>query len=118
MFYFAEDKCLLNVKDSIAKISRFVNKDLKLLQRWLNFNAIYMNGTKAEVMLFKPKDNPFDTELTLSGKKLVSFKFTKYLEIYVDEYLHWLLQTNKLNVKQFKVTPMICKIRPLSMKQH
>ena len=48
VFHFAEDKCLLDVQHSVVEISRFFNKDFKLLLRWLNFNGIYLNDTQAE----------------------------------------------------------------------
>ena len=36
-FHFA-DTCLLNIKDSIKKINKVVNKDLKFLIQWLHAN--------------------------------------------------------------------------------
>ena len=34
-FHFADDTCLLNIKDSIKKTNKVVNKDLKFLIQWL-----------------------------------------------------------------------------------
>lgn len=48
VFHCAEDKCLFDVQYSVVEISRFFNKDFKLLLRWLNFNGIYLNDTQAE----------------------------------------------------------------------
>ena len=37
-FHFADDTCLLNIKDSIKKINKVVNKDRKFLIQWLHAN--------------------------------------------------------------------------------
>ena len=52
-FHFANDTCLLNIKDSFKKINKVVNKDLKFLIQWLHANKIYLNVTKTEVIFQK-----------------------------------------------------------------
>ena len=52
-FYFADDTCLLNIKDSFKKINKAVNKDLKFLIQWLHANKIYLNVAKTEVIIFR-----------------------------------------------------------------
>ena len=54
-FGFADDTCLLNVKDSVKQINKAVNKDLKFLVKWLNANKISLNVAKTEVGIFKRK---------------------------------------------------------------
>ena len=51
-FHFADDTCLLNIKDSIKKINKVVNKDLKFLIQWLHANKIFLNVAKTEVIIF------------------------------------------------------------------
>ena len=41
-FHFADDTCLLNIKDSIKKINKVVNKDLKFLIQWLHANKFLL----------------------------------------------------------------------------
>ena len=64
-FHFADDTCLLNIQNTISKINRSLNKDLKELSFWLNANKIALNVAKAEVILFKTKYKPWDTDLRL-----------------------------------------------------
>ena len=52
-FHFANDTCLLNIKDSFKKINKVVSKDLKFLIQWLHANKIYLNVTKTEVIFQK-----------------------------------------------------------------
>ena len=54
-FHFADDTCLLNIQNTISKINRSLNKDLKELSFWLSENKITLNVAKTEVMLFETK---------------------------------------------------------------
>ena len=78
-FHFADDKCLLNIQNTISKINRSLNKDLKELSFWLNANK----DAKAEVIVFKTKHKPFNTDLRLNScrKRLYKTKYFRYLGI-------------------------------------
>ena len=56
IFNFADDACLLNIKDSVKQINIVVNKDLKVLAQCLNANRISLNVAKTEV-IFRKKTN-------------------------------------------------------------
>ena len=82
-FHFADDTCLLDVKDSIKKINEAVIKDLKFQIQRLNANKISVNITKSEVIIFrrKKKQLDFDLNLKICGKKLQASIYVKYLGI-------------------------------------
>ena len=111
-FHFADDTCLLNVKQSIKEINKSVNKDLKSLLHWLNANKISLNVTKTEVVIFRAKGKVFDTDLKLKmcGKKLYPSHHVKYLVVYLDEYLNWATHVNQLCVKLIQANAMLSKI--------
>ena len=50
-FDFADNTCLLNIKNSLKQINKVVNKDLKFLVQWLNVAKI----AKTEVVIFRRK---------------------------------------------------------------
>ena len=79
-FHFTDYTCLVNVKQSIKEINKFVNKDLKSLLHWLNANKISLNVTKIEAVIFRAKGIVFDTDLKLEmcGKKLHPSCHVKY----------------------------------------
>ena len=54
-FHFADDTCLLNIKDSFKQINKVVNKDLKFLVLWLNANRISLNVAKTKIVIFRRK---------------------------------------------------------------
>ena len=81
-FHFTDDTCLLNIKDSIKKINKVVNKDLKFLIQWVHENKVSLNVAKTEVIIFTrtKKQLDFDLKLKICGKKLQASS-------YVNEYL-------------------------------
>ena len=111
-FHFADDTCLLNIKDSIKKINKVVNKDLKFLIQWLHANKISLNVAKTEVIIFrrKKKQLDFDLNLKVCGKKLQASSYVKYLGIYLDQYLDWSPHANHLSDKLIKTNAMLCKL--------
>ena len=68
--------CLLNIKNTIKEIIKYVNKDLRSLSKWLNSNKISRNITETEVLIFKCKGTVFDADLKLRlcGKILFTSK--------------------------------------------
>ena len=50
-FDFADNTCLLNIKNSLKQINKVANKDLKFLVQWLNVAKI----AKTEVVIFRRK---------------------------------------------------------------
>ena len=70
--HFADDTNLLYTNNSIKKLNKMLNKDLKNLTNWLNANKISLNVDKTEMILFKPIKTP----LNLMGKD-----FTKLHQI-------------------------------------
>ena len=73
-FYFADDTGLLNIKDSIKKINKVVNKDLKFLIQRLHANKVSPNVARTEVIISrrKKKQFDFDVNLKICGK---NFKY-------------------------------------------
>ena len=53
--HFADDTNLLLVYNSLKKINKHINHDLKLLTTWLRANRISLNTSKTEILLFIPK---------------------------------------------------------------
>ena len=111
-FHFADDTCLLNIKYSIKKINKVVNKDLTFLIQWLHANKIFLNVAKTEVIIFRRKKKQLDFGLNLKicGKKLKASNYVKYLGIYLDEYLEWSHHGNYLSHKLVKASAILCKL--------
>ena len=88
--HFADDTNLLYTNNSIKKLNKMLNKDLKNLTNWLNANKISLNVNKTEMILFKP--------IIKIGIK-------------IDQYLNWQDHINNIAIKLNKANAMLCKVR-------
>ena len=81
--HFADDTNLLCLGNSIKKLNKLVNADLKRLVNWLNANKISLNVKKTEMVIFKSKQKKFegDLKIKLSGKRLYPTESVKYLGV-------------------------------------
>ena len=57
--HFADDPNLLCLGNSIKKLNKLVNADLKRLVNWLNVHKILLNAKKFEMIIFKSKQKKF-----------------------------------------------------------
>ena len=90
-----------------------VSKDLKELSFCLNANKITLNFAKTEVILFKTKHKPCDTNLRLKlcRKRLCKTKYLRYLGIKVDENLNWKIHIHDLTSKLNRANAILAKVR-------
>ena len=80
---------------------------------WLNANKIALNVAKTEVILFKTKHKPCDTDLRLklSRKRLNKTKYLRYLGIKIDENLNWKVHIHDLASKLNTANAILAKLR-------
>ena len=100
--HFADDTNLLCLSNSIKKLNKLVNADLKNLVNWLNPNEISLNVKKTEMVIFKSKQKKFegDLKIKLCGKKLHPTESVKYLGVEID--------TNLLGNIMLMILPLNC----------
>ena len=88
--HFADDTNLLCLSNSIKKLNKQVNADIKHLVNWLNANKISFNVKKTEVVIFKSKQKK---------KRLYPTESVKYMSVKIDTNLTWQCQINDLSIK-------------------
>ena len=96
--HFADDTNLLCHSNSIKKLNKLVNADLKHLVNWLNANKISL---KLEG----------DLKIKLCGKKLYPTESVKYLGVKIDTNLTWQHHVNDLSIKLNRTNALVFKIR-------
>ena len=111
--HFADDTNLLYVDNSMKKIQKYVNLDLKFLCKWLKANKISLNASKTELIIFRDprKKSTHELKIKIDGKKLTPSKFVKYLGILIDCHLNWHAHEMELHSKLSRAIGMLCKIR-------
>ena len=99
--HFADDTNLLCLSNSIKKLHKLVNADLKHLANRLNANKISLNVKKTEMVIFKSKQKKLegDLKIKLCGKRLYPFQSVKYLGVKIDTNLNWQYHVNDLSIK-------------------
>ena len=77
--HFADGTNLLCHSNSIKKLNKLVNADLKHLVSWLNAYKISLNVKKTEMVIFKPKQKKLegDLKIKLCGTRLYSTESVK-----------------------------------------
>ena len=75
--------------------------ELKELSFWLNAISVTLNVAKTEVILFKTKHKPCNTDLRLKlcRKRLYRTKYLRYLGLKIDETLNWKIYMHDLASK-------------------
>ena len=111
--HFADDTNLLCLSNSIQKLNKLVNADLKHRVNWLNANKISLNVKKTEMVIFKSKQKKFegDLKIKLCGKRLYPTESVKYLGVKMDTNLSWQYHVNDLPIKLNRANALLSKIR-------
>ena len=118
--HFADDTNILCVSNSVKKLNKLVNADLKHLANWLNTNKISLDVKKkqTEMVIFKSKQNKFDGDLKikLCGKKLYPTESVKYLDVKIDTNLSWQYQANDVSIKVNRANALLLTKKYVSPK--
>ena len=65
--HFADNTNLLCLSNSMKKLNKLVNADLKHLVNWLNANKISLSVKKTETVIFKSKQKKFEDDLRIKS---------------------------------------------------
>ena len=111
--HFADDTNLLCHSNSIKKLNKLVNADLKHLVNWLNANKISLNVKKTEMVIFKSKQKKLegDLKIKLCGKRLYPTESVKYVGVKIDANLTWKHNINDLSIELNRANAFLFKIR-------
>ena len=111
--HFTDDTNLLCLSNSIKKLNKLVNADLKHLVNWLNANKISLNIKQTDMVIIKSKQKKFegDLKIKLCGKRLYPTESVKYLEVTIDTNLSWQFHVNDLSIKLNRVNALLFKLR-------
>ena len=111
--HFADDTNLLHFSNSIYRLNKYVNLDLKNLTYSLNANRISLNVKKTELVIFKNQRKKLDSsiKIKLNRKRLHPSKSVKYLGIKIDENLNWKQHIHDIAIKLNRANSLLYTIR-------
>ena len=116
--HFADDINLLLGDNSLKKINKYINHDLKPLTTSLRANRTSLNTSKAEVLLFRPKSKRNITKhlnFRINDQYIPRKTQVKYLGLTINEHLDWDLYFSQLK-KKLKRIGLLGKIRHFTPK--
>ena len=115
--HFADNTNLLLVDNSLKKINKHINHNLKLLTTWLRANRISLNTSKTEILQFRPKSNiTKHLNFRISGQYIPRTKQVKYLGLTMNEHLDWDLYFSQLRKKLNRGIGLRSKISHFTLK--
>ena len=111
--HFSDDINLLCLSNSIKKLNKLVNADLKHLLNCLTANKISVNVKKTEMIIFKSKQKKLegDLKITLCGKRLYPTESVKCLGVKIDANLVWQHHVSDLCIKLNRANGLLFKMR-------
>ena len=111
--HFANDTNSLGLSNSIKKLKKLANFDLKQILNWKHSIKISLKVKITEMVIFKSKQKKFERDLRvrLCGKRLYPTETVKYLGVKIDGNLNWQCQVNDLSVKLNRANALLFKIR-------
>ena len=110
---FADDTNLLIKNNSLKKLQKQINYDLRQLYNWLVANKISLNSDKTELIIFRHPNKKinFNLKIKLNGKLLLQSEHVKYLGILLDTHLNWGPHIDVLSAKLNRAAGMLSKVR-------
>ena len=89
--HFDDDTNLLLIDKSLKKMNKHIKRDLKLTVDWIRAKKLSLNTSKTEITLFKPRNTKITKQLNfhVSGQKIEQSSYVPYLEVTLQDNLHW-----------------------------
>ena len=111
--HFADDTNLLCISNSIKKLNKPVNAELKYLVNCLNTNKMSVNIKKNWDGDLKSKQKKFEHDLKIKVcvKKLYPTESLKYPSVKIDANHNWKYHANNLSIKLSRANALLFKMR-------
>ena len=112
-FLFADDTHIYYEDESLTKLEKTINRELKQLYKWLIINRLSLNIEKTNFVVFHPYNKQLANKITLKiQKKAIPEKeAVKYLGIMIDCGLTWQNHINLLSNKISRSIGLLHKIK-------
>ena len=90
-YLFADDTNIYYENESIIKLEKIINHELKKLYTWLIVNRLSLNIDKTNFLVFHPYNKPVMQRITIKIHKhaITEKSQIKYLGIMIDATLTW-----------------------------
>ena len=99
IIHFADDSTLHTEMPRNVHISTIVNRELNLINNWLQANKLCLNVDKTKYMIFSIKDKPPDLNISIANIPIGRTNEHKFLGVHIDDRLTFGVHISKLCAK-------------------
>lgn len=97
---FADDTTICLSGNNLNLALRKVNEDLQHLMKWFNINSLSLNIEKSCYIIFNnSRKGDFNWKIKADDKEIKRVSDTKFLGVYIDEFLNWNKHVHHLSMK-------------------
>ena len=113
-YLFADGTNIYYESKDLANLTKTVNKELRLVKKWLDANKLSLNVAKTNYIIFHSSSSnvPSGSNIKIGKTQIKRVKF-KFLGIILDEHLSWKYHLSELAKKLARTCGMFFKIRNL-----
>ena len=114
-YLFADDTNIYYESKDLSDLIRIVNKELRLVNKWLDSNELSLNIDKTNYIIFHSSSINVSSgsDIRIGKKYIKRVKFVKFLGLLLDEHLSWKYHLSELSKKLARTCGMFFKIRNL-----
>ena len=114
-YLFADDTNIYYESKDLSNLTKVVNKELRLVKKWLDANKLSLNIDKTNYIIFHSSSVKFPSgsDIKIGKKHVKRVKFVKFLGLLLDEHLCWKYHLSELSKKLARTCGMFFKIRNL-----
>ena len=114
-YLFADDTNIYYESKDLSDLIRIVNKELRLVKKWLDSNKLSLNIDKTNYIIFHSSSINVSSgsDIRIGKKYIKRVKFVKFLGLLLDEHLSWKYHLSELSKKFARTCGMFFKIRNL-----
>ena len=112
---FADDTNIYYESKDLFNLIKIVNKELRLVKKWLDANKLSLNIDKTSYIIFYSSsiNVPSGSDIKIGKKYIKRVKFVKFLGLLLDEHLSWKYHLSELSKKLARTCGTFFKIRNL-----
>ena len=114
-YLFADDTNIYYESKDLSNLTKVVNKELRLLKKWLDANKLSLNIDKTNYIIFHSSsvNVPPGSNIKIGKKHIKRVKFVTFLGLLLDEHLNWKYHLSELSKKLARTCEMFFKLRNL-----
>lgn len=113
MTLFADDSTILFTGDK-SDLETNINKSLRIIIQWLQFNNLKINLGKTKVMNFRQRTKKIPLNISYMGTNIQETDVTKFLGLYVDSKVNWKIHVDYICKKLNQFSYALYKLKKVS----